>query len=126
MAFVKSAMHAKIAQDLEDMNGKREPVKASIFERLFKKKASPNELHVNPDDEFSHADVGPNDAIMENYCQIARRNESLGLPVFPESIQVNKLRQGGYLILNGHHRWAGAVKACSPTIRIAIVNPDKR
>ena len=124
MAFEKSVMHTKIREDLEAMEGKRDPVKANVFEKMLVKKASPSDLHVNPADEFTHADVGPNDAIMENYCQIARRNEALGMPVFEEPIQVNKLKAGGYLILNGHHRWAGAVKACVPKIRIQIIDPN--
>jgi hypothetical protein len=126
MAFEKSAMHTKIREDLEGMQDKRETVKASFFEKMFVKKASPKDLHVNPADEFTHADVGPNDAIMENYCQLARRNDSLGLPVFEEAIQVNKLKDGGYLILNGHHRWAGAFKACIPKVRISITDPLKK
>ena len=125
MAFEKSVMHTRIREDLEKMQDKRETVKPNIFEKLFIKKALTSELHVNPEDEFTYANVGPNDAIMENYRQIARRNSSLGLPVFEEPVQVNKLRQGGYLILNGHHRWAGAVKARIPKVRISIVNPDK-
>ena len=125
MAFQKSMMHAKIQEDLEQMQDKRMPVKAGFIEKSFKRTASPEELHVNPEDEFTHADIGPNDAIMENYSQIARRNQSLGLPVFEEAIHVNKLKDGGYLILNGHHRWAGAVKARIPKIRIKIDDPNK-
>lgn len=125
MASAKSAMHQKIQDDLAEMEGRRVVVKAGFFEKMFKKKVRPEELHVNPDDEFTHADIGPNDAIMENYCQLARRDQSLGLPVFSEPIHVNKLRDGGYLILNGHHRWAGAVKARIPKIRIVIADPGK-
>ena len=125
MASAKSAMHQKIQDDLAQMEGRRVVVKTGFFEKMFKKKVKPEELHVNPDDEFTHADIGPNDAIMENYCQLARRDQSLGLPVFDEPIHVNKLRDGGYLILNGHHRWAGAVKARIPKIRIVIADPGK-
>ena len=60
---------------------------------------------------------------MENYCTLARRSFSLGEKVFDEPLQVNKLKVGGYLILNGHHRWAGVIRAGVPTIRIQVLDP---
>ena len=83
-------------------------------------------LHANPDDEFSMGTIGPNDSIISNYCQIARREYSLSEAVYDEPIIVNKLERDGYLILNGHHRWAGAIMAHVPKVRIAIVNPGRR
>lgn len=111
-----------IREDLEEMDGKRDVVKAGVLDRMLIKKVPPRQLHVNPVDEFSFPDIGPNESIVTNYSQIARRNDSLGEPVFEEPIVVNKLRGGGYLILNGHHRWAGAVQAYVKTVRIQITN----
>ena len=114
---------AAIQEDLKRMEGHRETVKAGLLEKAGIKKVSPSKLHVNPDDEFSSPDIGPNESIVENYSSLARRQYALGNPVFEEPLQVNKLRQGDYLILNGHHRWAGAIRACVPTIRIRILDP---
>ena len=125
MAYERSAIIVRIREDMEAMQDKREVVKANPIEIMMVKKVSPDVLHVNPNDEFSFPDIGPNESIIENYSQIARRNEALGLNVFDEPIQVNKLKAGGYLILNGHHRWAGAIKARTPKIRIKILNPEK-
>ncbi len=124
MRYGKSAFDKIISENLKKTEGHREVVKAGLTERIGVKKVSPSMLYVNPDDEFSFPDIGPSDSIIENYCQIARRNYALGMPVFSDPIVVNKLRQGGYMILNGHHRWAGATKARIPKVRISIVNPD--
>lgn len=123
MAYGQTSLQAMIQEDLEKMKGRLEPVKAGFMEKLKPKKVRPSELHVNPADEFTFPNIGPNTSIVENYSTIARRQYSLGEPVFEEPLQVNKLRQGGYLILNGHHRWAGAMRACVPTIRIRVVDP---
>ena len=123
MAYERSSLQAMIQEDHEKMEGHRDTVKASMFEKMGVKKVKMSELHVNPDDEFTFPDIGPNDAIVENYSKIARRQYALALPVYEEPIQVNKLREGGYLILNGHHRWAGAIRACVPNIRIKVTDP---
>ena len=116
-------LDAMIQADLEKMKGHLEPVKASFMEKMLPKKVKPSVLHVNPDDEFTHPDVGPNAAIVENYTSLARRLYSMDQKVFGEALQVCKLREGGYLILNGHHRWAGAIRARVPTIRIQVLDP---
>ena len=123
MSYGQTQLKAMIRQDLEQMNGRRETVKAGFLEKHRIKKISPSELHVNPEDEFTFPNIGPNEAIVANYSQLARRQDSLGMPVFEEPVEVSKLRQGGYLILNGHHRWAGAVMARVPTIRIHVLDP---
>ncbi len=123
MAYGQTDLVAMIQADLKKMEGHRETVKAGFMEKRFPKKVKPSELHVNPDDEFTFPNIGPNPSIVENYSALARRQFSLGDKVFEEPLQVNKLREGGYLILNGHHRWAGAVRACVPTIRIQILDP---
>lgn len=112
-----------IQEDLKKMEGHRDPVKAGFLEKMGPKKVKPTELHVNPDDEFTFPNIGPNSAIVENYSAIARREYGLNGKVFEEPVQVNKLREGGYLILNGHHRWAGAMRARIPSIRIRVVDP---
>jgi len=123
MAYSPTSLAGFIQEDLEKMEGKREPVKANAFQRFGIKKVSPFELHVNPDDEFSMAHVGPNGSIVENYCSIARRDDAIGRPVYEEPIIVVKLRSEGYMMLNGHHRWAGAIRAGVPKVRISIENP---
>ena len=122
MPYIKSSFFTQIEEDLSLMEGHREAVRVGYFDRKFVKKVPPCQLHVNPDDEFASPEVGPNDAIISNYRQIALRNQALRQDVFSDPIIVQKLREDGYLILNGHHRWAGAVMAHVPKVRITISN----
>ena len=123
MPYERSVVNKWIREDLQQTEGNRELEKAGFLEKMRVKKVPTRQLHVNPDDEFSMPNVGPNEAIVENYCKIARRNEAVGEPVFDEPVLVCRMVRGGYMIQNGHHRWAGAVKACVPDIRIQIMDP---
>lgn len=123
MSYAPTALASYIEEDLNKMKGKLEPVKVNPLMRLGTKKVSPYELHVNPDDEFSMPNIGPNGSIVDNYCRIARRDDAIGRPVYEEPILVLKLRSEGYMMLNGHHRWAGAIRAGIPKVRISIENP---
>ena len=122
MPYIKSSFHKQIEEDLALTEGHRETVRVGYFERKFVKKVPPSQLHVNPDDEFASPEVGPNDAIISNYRQIALRSQALRQDVFSEPIIVQKLKEDGYLILNGHHRWAGALMAHVPKVCITITN----
>ena len=95
------------------------------FERLTVRRVSPDEMHVNPDDEFAKPEVGPNDRIINEYAHEIPRFMQDMIPVFPEPIMVYKIKPEGYLILNGHHRWAAAVKTGLGKVRVAILNPPK-
>ena len=126
MAGNSRNLQQRIKDDIESYHGHPDTVKPGFLEKAGIKKVPPSRLHANPDDEFSDPRIGPNDSIISNYSQIARRNYSTGDAVYQEPIMVNKLRQGDYLILNGHHRWAGALLACVPTVRIRILDPGRQ
>ncbi|MBO4336938.1 MAG: ParB/RepB/Spo0J family partition protein [Lachnospiraceae bacterium] len=117
-----SALFKRILDDAEKYTNRRKTVRAGIIERLFVKKVSPEKLHVNPKDEFTHKNVGPSDMIVEEYCRNVRFIQRHGGDIFPEPIIVEKIESDGYMILNGHHRWAAAIKMMVPTVRIVIVN----
>lgn len=36
---------------------------------------------------------------------------------------VSKLEEGEYMIVNGHHRWAAAIKVGLTEVRVVVVNP---
>ncbi len=121
----RTELFKRILEDVERYNGLHETVKAGFFERLFTHHLSPDDMHPNPDDEFSMANIGPNEKIIQKYCQEAveclREGNNFG--IYPEPIIVEKMKVGGFMIINGHHRWAGAVKAQVKKVRVAIVNP---
>jgi len=42
---------------------------------------------------------------------------------FEEPIMVAKMDHGDYMIVNGHHRWAAAIKVGLDKVRVIVVNP---
>jgi ParB-like chromosome segregation protein Spo0J len=42
---------------------------------------------------------------------------------FDEAIMIAKLENGEYMIVNGHHRWAAAIKVGLTQVRVVVVNP---
>ena len=124
-AGLRSSFCAYIQEDLDAYEGKREIVRASLFERLVVRRISPDEMHVNPDDEFAKPEVGPSDRIINEYVhEIKILSNELGT-IFPQPIVVYKMKPEGYMILNGHHRWAAAVKTGLGKVRAVIMNPTK-
>ncbi len=114
-----------VLEDLSAYEGKREIARASLMERLFTKHIDPQEMHANPDDEFSDPDIGPSDRIINEYVHEIPDLRRLDKEIFPTPVIVYKLVIGGYLILNGHHRWAAAIKSGQGKIRATIQNPSK-
>ena len=122
---LRSSFFDYVQEDLNAYDGKREVVSASFMERHFKKHISPLEMHVNPDDEFADPNIGPNDRIINEYAHEIPRLLRFHEEIFPSPVILYKLAVGGYLILNGHHRWAAAIKTGQGKIRAAIENPSK-
>ena len=112
----------RIRVDINKYQNRRDIIRAGIVERLMVRKVAPEKLHPNPVDEFTHPDVGPNYAIISDYAEQARHCIRFELEVFEEPIIVEKVRFGGYMILNGHHRWAAALQASVPKVCVSIVN----
>ena len=115
----------RIRSDIENYKDRRETVRVNILEKLIVRKLPPDILKPNPDDEFTHEKIGPSDRIIEGYCKVIRRNIKYGDPIFEEPILIQRMRIGGYIILNGHHRWAAALHEKVPKVRVVVVNPRK-
>ncbi len=112
----------RVLDDIKEYQDKREIVHAGFLERLLVRKIDPEKMHPNPDDEFSHPDVGPSQSIIESYCGKIRFNQLHDFPIFEEPIIVKKMKDKEYMLLNGHHRWAAAIKLNVKKVRALIVN----
>ena len=97
-------------------------MKASALERLFVRKAKCTNLHPNPDDEYCFPDVGPSYKIISDYEKEIRSNLKYHDFPFEEPVIVEKTRPDGYMLLNGHHRWAAAMRVGVEKIPVRIVN----
>ena len=113
----------RIQEEIAKYMDSREIVRAGILEVLTTRFLSPDQMHPNPEDEFCDPDVGPNESIVEKYLDEARSNLQAGEDSFDEPIMVAKMKKGDYLIINGHHRWAAAVKVELKRVRVVVANP---
>ena len=122
---LRSSFYSYVQEDLDAYEGKRDVVRVSLLERLVVRSIPPQEMHVNPDDEFADPDIGPSERIINEYAHEIPQLYMNREPIFPNPIMVYKMAAGGYLILNGHHRWAAAIKQGLKRVRAAIMNPPK-
>ena len=128
MAVHNTNLQNFIAEEVSKVKGVAVPVRASLLERALVRKVSCKKLHPNPNDEFCIPEIGPNEEIVSRYSQefrnylanvsSVRYTDNTAL----KPLDVQKISPDGYMILNGHHRWAGAVRAGVPRLRVRIMN----
>ena len=113
-----------ISEDVNKYKGVAVPIKASLLNRLLIKKYPCKKLHVNPDDEFSMPKVGPSYRIISEYEKkfLDKARHNVFFYEGEEPIIVEKIHPDGYMILNGHHRWAAALRLGYSNIPVQIVN----
>ncbi len=128
MSAHNTRLQAFVAEEVSKVKGIAVPVRAGFLERALVRTVSINKLHPNPNDEFSMPEIGPNEEIVSQYSKDFRiiRDDQVTARFMRSSVQnpleVQKISPDGYMILNGHHRWAGAVRAGIPKMRIRILN----
>lgn len=123
MASNQTAFDEFIAQEIRDSKGTRFPVKASILERLLTKQARCTDLHPNPDDEFCDPEIGPCYRIISEYQQQYVNTLRFSENYYEgEPIIVERTHPDGYRIVNGHHRWAAALRIGASKIPVRVVN----
>ena len=111
-----------ISEEVKTLKGVYVPVKAGILRRALIRETRCDKLHPNPDDEFCKPKVGPNYGIISDYMNRFREERGHSRQYCDERLVVEKIRPDGYLILNGHHRWAAALRLGYGRIPIEIVD----
>lgn len=112
-----------VLDDLRYHKGLSHPVKSGILTRIRTKNMAPGLLHPNPLDEFSIEDIGPNWEIVSDYEKSIRFNISHNLNIiFEDPLIAVKLDKGGYMLLNGHHRWIAAINQRVKKVPVKVVN----
>lgn len=115
-------------KEVNKVKGIYYPVKAGFLRRVLIRKALCRKLHPNPDDEFCFPEIGPNYQIISGYekdYRIIKRNASRKHTMtggIAEPIMVEKVHPDGYMILNGHHRWAAALHTGIRSLSVRIVD----
>ena len=111
-----------LAEEIRKYKGVCVPVRANPAECVLVRYLPCDKLHPNPEDEFSMPEIGPSFQIISNYISQFQNSQRHGLPLFDDPIIVEKMLPDGYLILNGHHRWAAAMRYGLKRIPVKIVN----
>ena len=120
--MIKTELETFIEEEALKVKGTAVPVKASLLERLIIRRSSCSRLHPNPEDEFTFPDIGPNMEIISSYVAQFKEKLSKSLPLMDEPVMVQKIRPSGYMLLNGHHRWAAALRLGIKRVPVCIVN----
>ncbi len=114
-----------IADEMAKYKGTGFAVKSSRLRRFFIRSVPCDQVHPNPMDEFCDPEIGPNYEIISKYrarLQNALENASKAEDLNLEPIVVERMYPDGYMIINGHHRWAAALMMGRPKIAVKIVN----
>ena len=123
MAVAQNKFDEYIAEEVRKIKGVATPVRSSLLRRIFVRRLPPARLHPNPEDEFCNPEIGPNREIISHYGQMIRAaREDRQRDCFKEPITVERILPDGYMILNGHHRWAAAVRNQVARVPVKIVN----
>ena len=126
--MAKTEFQVFLEEEINKVKGVYYPVRAGFLRRTFIKKAACSKLHPNPEDEFCDPEVGPNYEIISGYERDYRKaggvvdNLRYMGSGAAEPLMVEKTRPEGYMILNGHHRWAAALRIGMKKIRIQIAD----
>ncbi|MBQ7464809.1 MAG: transcriptional regulator [Lachnospiraceae bacterium] len=122
---VKTEFTEFVANDIKKYDGVRMPLKASFLTRTFRKWTRCTNIHPNPDDEFCFPEIGPNFGIISDYENKMRHGMRYGSGPWSEideRLMVEKMYPHGFMLINGHHRWAAAVRMKLKKAPIQILN----
>ncbi len=123
----RTMLESFLAEEIQKSKGISYPVKAGFLRRVFIRSLPCSKLHPNPGDEFCDPNIGPNYEIISRYKKdfgILRKGQDFPLQNSSvcEPIIVEKISPEGYMILNGHHRWAAARSVGAKKLRVRIVD----
>lgn len=117
-----------LQEEVERVKESYYPARASFLMRVFVRHANCKKLHPNPEDEFCIPSIGPSDSIIAKYTEEYKRAkkdpdvarfQEFGIQ---EPLTVQKAMPDGFMLLNGHHRWAAAMRIGVKRVKIRIVN----
>ena len=115
-----------LAEEVRKLKGVYYPVKSSFLRRILFVSLPMRKIHPNPDDEFCFPNVGPNYGIISKYerdIRLRRDKRYMDISVSAlEPIIVERIHPDGYMIQNGHHRWAATMRVGLKRMPVFVVN----
>jgi hypothetical protein len=112
----------ELAEEIRRYSENAVPVKASLLERWLVTKLPVRKIHPNPADEFCDPKIGPSYEIISNYVEKFSHSGGRLISSSDEPLMVEKIRPQGYMLLNGHHRWAAAKRLGISKLPVKILN----
>ncbi len=126
MAETNTKFAEYLSGEVKKYHGNCVPLMTGVLRRALVRYLPYRKLHPNPEDEFCDPKIGPNYEIIAKYRKEAALHIPGKLPAFEEPIIVERMKPDGYVILNGHHRWAAAVMMEVKTrLRVQIINSTR-
>ena len=127
MAGNQTKLEAYIAEELKRYVGKYIPLKSGLLRRIIVRNSACERLHPNPNDEFCDPEIGPNYEIISKYEKDIKRikDSPVKEKMFDSSLIVERMYPDGYMLLNGHHRWAAAMQMGVKRVPVHITNPTR-
>ncbi|MDO4866385.1 MAG: ParB N-terminal domain-containing protein [Clostridia bacterium] len=123
MAESKTSFQLFLEGEVNRYKGVYVPVKTAFLKRAFVRELPVKKLHPNPEDEFCDPQIGPNDEIVSRYQhEIWVAKKQRRIREIEEDLIVERIRPDGYILLNGHHRWAAAKRMGLRRVPVRIVN----
>lgn len=124
--MAKTELQVFLDQEIDKVKGRYYPVKAGLLRRVLIRTLPCRRLHPNPGDEFCFPEIGPNYEIVSRYMQAYRKQqnhvENALTNELREPLIVQKTKPDGYMILNGHHRWAAALRTGTSRVKVKVVD----
>lgn len=114
-----------LAGEVRKYQGLYVPLLSSALRRAIVRQLPCKKLHPNPEDEFCDPKIGPNYEIISKYREEVLRDRRNNDPIFGEPIMVERMKPDGYMLLNGHHRWAAAVMMEVKWVKVRILNATR-
>ena len=127
MTSSKTQFQIFLDNEVNKVKGIYYPVKAGFLRRILIRRAPCSRMHPNPYDEFSQPNIGPNPRIITEYVNLYKEYRFVNGMTFltgnvSQPVIVEKAYPAGYIILNGHHRWAAATRVGLKNLPIRIVD----
>lgn len=114
-----------LAGEVRKYQGVCVPLLSAGLRRALVHRLPCKKLHPNPEDEFCDPKIGPNYEIISHYREEALTDQRHNDPIFREPMIVERMKPDGYMLLNGHHRWAAAVMMDVRRVNVRIVNATR-
>ena len=123
MENTKTQFEQYLAGEVSRYKGVAVPVRSGLLRRALVRHLPVKKIHPNPEDEFCSPEVGPGYSIISGYEQeIIRARRYMEREKIKEPLTVERIRPDGYMLINGHHRWAAALLMGETRVPVRVVN----